>query len=188
VYENMLSKLWTGLFLLGLAATAFAFLTGRDISGVPTSVQATECSDIADRFIGKELTIDYSLRKIQRVDRMEVLSRTNSKLVCRGLAYLDGTPSTFVRLSATEQADRAPYAEIGQALLEDYDCDLLAEEIVMKTRHNQQGDYGTIMSISDGRQDTTLPHLVCTGMATFSSGTSLPLTYAYDGNQFFIEQ
>lgn len=184
----MLSKLWNAIFLVGLAAAVFAFLTGRDISGAPTSVQAAECSDIAAKFIGSEVTLDYSLRKIQRVDRMEVLSQTETVLICRGLAYLEGSPSTFMRLSATEQADGQLYAEIDQAYPEDYDCDLLAEEIIMKFHREILGDYGTITSISEGLPDMTQPLLHCNGTAKFSNGESLPLTYAYDGTQFTFGQ
>jgi hypothetical protein len=188
VYENMLSKLWNGLFFLGLAATAFAFLTGRDISGVPTSVRTTECSDIADHFIGDEMTFDFVLRKIQRVDRIEILARSDTSLICLGLAYFEGSPSTFVRLMATERADGQIQVEFTQALPEDYDCDLLAEEITMKFRGQANGEYGAIYAITDGEQNTARPQLHCIGMATFSSGATLPLTYAYDGAQFSFGQ
>ena len=184
----MFGKLWNVLFLASIAATAFTFLTGRDISGVPTSAQATECNDIADRFVGEEMTIDYALRKIQRVDRMEVLARTDSSLICRGLVYLEGSPSTFVRLLATEQADGQIQVEITQALPEDYDCDLLAEEITMKFHGQPAGEYGAILAITDGQPNTARTQLHCIGNARFASGITLPMTYAYDGAQFSYGQ
>ena len=184
----MLSKLWNAMFLLSLAAAAFSFLTGRDILGVPTSARMTECSDIADHFIGDEMTFDYVLRKIQRIDRMEILARTDSSLICRGLVYLEGSPSSFVRLLATEQADGQIQVEITQALPEDYDCELLAEEIAMKFHGKPVGEYGAILAITDGQPNTARPQLHCIGNARFTSGVTLPMTYAYEGAQFSYGQ
>lgn len=180
----MFGKIWNGLFLFGLFAAGFSFLTGKDLLGTPTSAKSAECSDIADQFIGKEMTIDYTLRKIQRVDRMETLARTDSDLTCRGLAYLENSPSTFVRLTASDTSDKQVYFEIGQAKPQDYDCGLLGEEITMKFRDSKVGDYGTVFGITDGQPIPNQPNLTCRGKAMFSSGATLPFTFAFDGEQF----
>lgn len=184
----MLRKIWNGLVLFGLVVAGFSFLTGKDLLGTPTSVKSTECSDIADAFIGEEMTIDYALRKIQRVDRMETLARSGRELTCRGLAYLEDSPSTFVRLTARDTSDGQVYVEITQASPEDYDCDLLAEEISMKFHGEKMGDYGTVLNITEGEPVPNRPKLTCSGIAKFSSGVSLPFTFAFDGEQFSFHQ
>jgi hypothetical protein len=187
-WQIMFGKLWNLLFFAGLAATAYSVITGRDITGVPTSVTTTECSDIADEFIGKEMTIDYALHKIQRVDRMEVLARTEAELTCRGLVYLEGSASSFVRLLAQKQNNAEIYVEIMQARPEDYDCAILAEEVTMKFRDESHGEFGTILAITNGRLDSSRPTLHCVGNAQFSSGSTLPMAYAYDGQRFTVGQ
>lgn len=184
----MFGKLWNLLFLAGLAATAYSFLTGRDITGAPTSMAGMECKDIAEEFIGKEMTLDYALHKIQRVDRVEVLDRTETELVCRGLVYLEGSQSSFVRLSAKKQGNAEVYLEIAQARLEDYDCAILAEEVVMKFHDQRHGEFGTVLTITDGKPNASRPPLHCVGNAQFSSGISWPMTYAFDGKRFSFGQ
>lgn len=181
----MFGKLWNLLFLAGLAATAYSAITGKDITGAPTSVATTECGDIADQFIGEGLSADYTLRTIQRIDRLEVLTSEDTYLLCRGLANLEGSPSTFVRLTATTDANGQGYLEIKQARPEDYDCGILAEEIAMKYSAQEFGVFGRIMKISDGQPIPNRAAISCQGKALFTSGVTLPLTYAYDGERFF---
>lgn len=184
----MFGKLWNLMFLAGLAATIYSVVTGKDITGTPTSVAATECGDIAGEFIGKEMTLDYALHKIQRVDRMEVLTQTDTELSCRGLVYLEGSQSTFVRLSAQKQGNAEVYLEIAQAHLEDYDCGILAEEIAMKFHDVDHGGFGTVLAVTGGKPDPSRPLLHCVGNIQFSSGITWPMTYSYDGQRFSLGQ
>lgn len=182
----MLKNLLNLLFVLALAAMAFPFVTGRDITGVPASTAAMDCGFIADHFTGLETDLDYTLRKIQRVDGLEVLERTERSLTCRGLAFLQGSPSTYVRLTSVENSSGNFALAINQALPAEYTCDLLAQEVTMKFSRETFGVLGTIVAITKTDEQLGGAAIQCQGNAKFSSGLTFPVSYAYDGKLFSV--
>ncbi len=181
---DILGKLWNVAIVLSLAAAAIAFVTGKDFTGTPTSTTFMECSYIANEFVGDEIESDYMLRKILKIEQLEVLEKTSKSLTCRGLAFLDGSPSTYVRLSSVETSSGWFDLEVVQALPQDYTCDILADEIVMKFSREKDGNLGTLLEIANPKGKPDGGSIQCRGAARFSGGMTLNINYAYDGSEF----
>lgn len=183
----MLRKIWNLLVLLGLGATAFALITGKDLKGVPTSTANMTCDVLTKHFAGQQMEMNYTLRKIQRIDPLETIQHDDQNFVCLGRAYLEGTPATYVRLSSTERTGGGYDLQAEQAHPSDYNCDRLAEEIVMKFSGEDVGGVGVIREISDTKVETNKPPLHCRGRAQFANGLTWPVSYSFDGEDFRID-
>lgn len=185
----MFSNTITVVFMAGVAAMMiYPMVFDKDLSGTPTSTDSMNCLFIADYFIGKETEMDYSLRLIQRIDMFEELERSPDRLTCRGLAFIEGSPSTYVRLESVEDHYGNYNFSLTQAKPEDYTCELLAREMTMKFSRDPIGDFGTITEIRQPVKSGTGPGLHCRGVIEFSNGDTFPMPYSYDGNRFTVNQ
>jgi hypothetical protein len=183
----MFQRLLTAVGLVGAAVMLYPFITGKDITGLPTSTASMDCDVIAKKFIGSAIELDYSLRKIMRFESLQPIERTDSRLICRGLAFIEGSPATFMRLTSTEQSSGTYWMEVTQAQPSDYTCDLLGQEITMKFSREGHGNLGSIMGITKTEAVAGKPPLHCRGTAKYQSGFELPIRYHFDGTQFFID-
>lgn len=182
----MLSKIWNLLIVVGLGAAAYAYVTGRDLNGVPTSTANMDCDVLVKHFVGQQMEMNYSLRKVQRIDPLETIQHDDQTFMCLGRAYLEGTPATYVRLSSNERSAGNFDLLIEQAHPSDYNCDRLADEIVMKFSGQTVADVGVLMEIGDTKTEANKPPLHCRGMARFTNGLTWPVSYSYDGEEFWV--
>lgn len=181
-----MSKILNLLTFAGLAAAAYAAITGKDFTGMPTSTATMDCGVIAGEFVGDQMEIEHTLRKVLRIDALKTLRHDSQKFVCLGLAFLEGSPSTYVRLSSIEKSAGQFDLRLDQALPTDYTCDLLADEIVMKFSGRTVGGIGVIRKITDITTQDSLEPLDCWGVAQFDNGIMLPVVYSYDGKEFRV--
>lgn len=185
----MLKNTITVILMAGVAAMMlYPMIFDRDLSGTPTSTDSMNCLFIANQFIGKDIEIDFMLRPIKRVDMFEEIERSPNQLICRGLAFLEGSPSTYVRLESVQHLSGGYIFNITQAKPEDYTCELLAREVTMKFSHDPIGELGIIQEIAQPVKSETESALHCRGIIKFNSGIALPMRYAYDGTQFTVNQ
>lgn len=181
------SKIWNVIVIFGLAAAAYGYFTGKDISGTPTSMNSMSCKFIADYFKGQPIEVDYQLVEIKEIRDQEEQSRAPNSLICTGLAFLTGRPSTLIRLSATGSSDNYNL-EVSQALPQDYDCETLSQEIIRKFSQ-EVFSFGKIVSISNmKRVDKGTSKITCVGAGSIGSNETIPVTFSYDGQYFQIEQ
>lgn len=182
----MLRHIWNLLAAAGLGVAAFTWITGKDLSGTPTSTATMDCGVLARKFVGDQMEVGYTLRKIQRVDPLDTLQHDSRTFACLGRAYLEGSPATYVRLSSSERAGGQFDVLIEQAHPDDYNCDLLADEIVMKFSGSPIGGIGIIQEIRDTRVQANTAPIHCTGMAQFDNGLVFPTAYSFDGTDFKV--
>ena len=166
-----------------------AMLRLREIgpaAGTPTQTSNMDCTFLSKQFVGDEITVNFSITKVQRIEDLAELRRTSNSLVCRGLAYIEGSPSTYIRITSVKSSGNYDF-EFSQALPEDYDCELLAREFEMKFSNENTSDLGKIIKISNIAVDKGTPPLHCFGNAKFSSRREIPIHYHYDGSEFSFE-
>jgi hypothetical protein len=185
----MLKNIVTVVCMAGVATMMlYSLIFDREATDVPDSIASMNCLDIAQQFIGEEFEVNYTLRMIKRVDMLEELKRDSLNLTCRGLAFIEGSPSTYVRLEAVDNLTRVYSLNVTQAKPEDYTCELLAREMTMKFSRDPIGDFGTITEIRQPVKSGTGPGLHCRGVIEFSNGDTFPMPYSYDGNHFTVNQ